>query len=588
VRREIYADGQSTLYREQTISGDDRPSPGADTPVDFEALVSNFIQTVVSDTEHPRAALISDAGVGRSDGESRERLGSPGVVVVTNARLIFVTPDQHLDLREWSVYYDDIAEVDIVREAGNRLELQTRDGVEWRCTLPDANPEILDAVTRHLRWVSRVRQAVLALEERVETAGEEVRRHAEDMHWDAAREAYQAVRTDLDTLISMVQLTTPMADETLAPELTDIERTLEEAHVRLYLERADSQLELGRYLVEQGDYDRAADVLERAHQLHRQAEGQSDAVRRADEFAFGRQRELNKALDRLEWELTAVSAEPLRQAKQAAVKARETDGLEAAVEHWETSARRYNRILALDWWRDAQEAAEDIDDARAERDRAVRQLVETYAEMANERWREGVHSHEQDDTDSALEQFASVLSTLERARTLVVEVGDTRAEALGTRLSELRTTVTDIKADAGEPSLPDEAVPAEQLTITDTAADATGDTEAPKAADPSGQTADTAGSAGGSNGQGTETASVGAGDGAADSGTSIRVERGLFTAGESEPEPEEWLPPSMSDIVAVADDREPEADLDSIRLPEGVPTPGVDGGSGTGTNGLDS
>ena len=556
------------------ISGDDRPR-GPDTLTEFKPLVSRFIERAVVDNEHPRAALISKAGVARSDGELRERLGSPAVVVVTNARLLFATPDANVDLQEWSVYYSDIAEVGIAREAGNRVEVRTTEDIEWRCTVPNADPEVLDAVRRHLRWVSRVRERVLALDGRVESASDEVREHADSMNWDAARAAYQAVRTDLDVLITAVQLTTPMADETLAPELTDIERTLEEAHVRLYIEQASSQLELGRYLVEHEDYDRAADVLERARGLHRQARGQSDAVRRADEFAFGRQRELDEDLDRLEWKLTTVAAEPLRQAKEAAVMARKTDDPQTAVEYWETSVRRYDRILDLDWWTEA----EDVDDARAERDRAVRRLVETATEIANERWHEGLRSHERGDTDGALERFESVVSTLERAHELAVAVGHDDAGHLGTQLSEIRTTVESLRESATrETSLPDDAVPSGWTARTDTEG---GDTESGTAdapaqvPDKSGETPD---------GSGTETGAAGVGDDEAAASTpSIRVNWERLVTGETD----QWIPPSMSDIVAVEDSKHPAADLDEIGLPGSVSTPDS-GEEPADENGLDN
>lgn len=174
-----------------------------------------------------------------------------------------------------------------------------------------------------------------------------------------AQETYQDVRRSLDTLISAVQITTPTANNTLAPGLTDIERTLEEANVRLYIERAGSQLELGWYLVEYENYDQAADVLERARQLHLRAEGQSDAVKRADAFAFGRQRKLTEDLERFEWTLKTVAAEPVRQANEATVMAEATGDTDTVVEYWETAVRRYDDILDLDWWRDIQDRGGD-------------------------------------------------------------------------------------------------------------------------------------------------------------------------------------------------------------------------------------
>jgi hypothetical protein len=415
---------------------------------DFQSLVSNFIESIIADNEHPRAALISTEGVVRTEDGVSEQLRSPGVVVVTNARLVFITPDAEMDLQQWSVYYWDVAEVTVDRETGNRVEVTTTDGVSWECRLPNANPEVLDAVTRHLRWVDDLRTRLLELETRIDAAADEIREHADSMDWDAATEVYREMRTDLDLLISDVQLTTPMADDTVAPELTDIERTLEEAHARLYIERGRSQLELGRYLVEHEDYDRAAEVLERARRLHLQAEGQSDAVKRADDFAFGRQRDLDEDLERLQWKLTEVAAEPVRQASEATVRARGTDDPTTAVEYWETAVRRYERILDLDWWKEAQEATEEIDDVRSECEQAVDRLLETHVEIADERWTEGVRSYERSDTPVAKDCFEAVVTHLERAHELAVEHGHDSRDDLAAQLAEVRETVENLPADS--------------------------------------------------------------------------------------------------------------------------------------------
>jgi len=551
---------------------------------------------VSEEQERPRAALISADGVIREE-NGRGNLGSPAVVVVTNARVMFIVPDKsrELNLREWSVYYSGIAEVSVEHGARNRVDVRTCDGVRWHCTLSNTDPEVLDAVARHLRWVDYVRGRVLTLETRIEEAADEIREHADSMDWDAAQETYQEVRRSLDNLISAVQMTIPMANDTLAPELTDIERTLEEANVRLYIERASSQLELGRYLVEHEDYDRAADVLERARQLHRRAEGQSDAVKRADAFAFGRQRELAEDLERFEWELKTVAAEPVRQANEATVMAAETDDPDTAVEYWETAVRRYDSILELDWWRDTQEAAEEVSDVRAERDRAVVGLVETHTEVASERWREGVRNRDRGDTTGAIERFEEAVTHLERAHELADEFGYDGADDIRSKLTEVRRTIENLRTDSvtrsGE-SDDDPESGSGPLGLADTddgglpgAGESTRESE-------SGETE----SGDDDRGQPDDDSLQRSVDPPGDGGTGPRLAAGeaestdqtpvvrlrseTFTTAERNTE--RWLPPSESGVSAVGSRRDTTYDLDEVDLPADVTLP-AEATDGTGS-----
>ena len=431
-----------------TISGEEPPPRRPGTTDDFESLVSGFIESITGDREHPRAALVSTDGVVRAESGTGEPVGSPAVVVVTNARVIFVTADERTEPEERSVYYSEMAAVTVDRADTNRIEVTTKEAVTWRCTLSNANPEVLDAVSRHLRWVGRVRAQLLELQADTERAAAEIREHAAEMSWDDAQKSYQQARTALDRLIVTVQSATTMADETLAPELTDIERTLEKANARRYIERARSQLEVGRYLVEHGKYDRAADALLQARQFRRRAEGQRDAVRRPDAFAFGRQRELGEELERLQWELQEVGAEPVRQAQEAVRRAQRTDDTTTAVEYWETAIRRYDRMLDLDWWREIRETTEGRDKARGERDRAVGRLIEAHAEIATDRWQEGVSRHDRSNTPGAIDRFEDALAHLERARDLAVEFDRDNADALDAELREMRSTVERLRASA--------------------------------------------------------------------------------------------------------------------------------------------
>ena len=467
---------------------------------------------------------------------------------MTNARLIVVTPDREADLQEWSLYYGDLAGISIDRDTANRVTVTTCEDVVWRCTLPNANPEVLDAVTRHLRWVDHVRTRVQALEHKVEEVADEIRAQADEMNWEAAKQAYRQVRGELDGLISTVQLTTPVADAVLAPELTDIERSLEEANVRLYIERARSQLELARYLVENEEYDRAAEVLERTRALHRQAEGQSDAVERADAFAFGRQRELNEDLERLRWDLEEVAAEPIRQAHQAVVNAREADDTAAALEHWETAVRRYDRILGLDWWTEAQEATEEIDDARAEREQAVDRLVRTHTELASEQWDEGVRRRDEGDIDRAIECFEDAVTHLESAREFAGEFDHDDVDDIETQLAgireELEELYTGLTRGANEDSEEDLAELAGEGSTDD------------------GDEAETEATSDGS------TTPVPA----AGNDRTVRLQQATFTAEDRGAD--ESLPPSMSDIATIESHHERTFDLDEICLPDDVSTGG--------------
>ncbi len=577
-------DASYNIYSGETISGEDRrQSRGPSGINDFESLVSTFIERASEEQERPRAALISADGAVREE-NGQENLGSPAVVVVTNARLMFVVPDEsrELNLREWSVYYSEIADVSVESGSRNRVELRTCEGVGWGCTLSNTDPEVLDAVARHLRWVDYVRGRVLTLETQVEETADEIREHADSMDWDAAQESYQDVRRSLDNLISAVQITTPMANDTLAPELTDIERTLEEANVRLYIERASSQLELGRYLVEHEDYDRAADVLKRARQLHLRAEGQSDAVKRADAFAFGRQRELTEELERFEWELKTVAAEPVRQANEATVIAEETNDPDTAVEYWETAVRRYNSILDFDWWRDTQEAAEEISDVRAERDQAVVGLVETHTEVASERWREGVRNRDRGNTTGAIEQLEEAVTHLERARELADEFGYDDADDIGSKLTEVRRTIENLREDStgrSEGSDDDPESGSVPLGLADTGGGLPGSGESSRESE-SGET-----ESGNDDRRQPDDDSLRrsvdlSGDGprlttgkteSTDQTPVVRVRFETFTTAERNTE--RWLPPSESGVTAVDSQRDLSYDLDEVDLPADVTLP---------------
>jgi hypothetical protein len=259
------------------------------------------------------------------------------------------------------------------------------------------------------------------LESEVESTADTIREYADEMEWEAARAAYDRVRDKLDRFISALHITNTVADHVLAPELTDIERALEEGHVRMYIEQARSKLELARHLVEREEYDSAADVLRETRELHQTARDQSEAVRRGDSFQFGRQRDLEDDLQRLDWEIESVAAEPIRQANDAIVRAEETDDLATAIEHREIALDRYDRILDVGWLDIDPDAGGDAEEIREKRAETIKRLVDLHAEIASERWNQAVYRQRASDVGAALERIHTTVTHIERAHELVEE-----------------------------------------------------------------------------------------------------------------------------------------------------------------------
>lgn len=573
-----------------TISGDDSYSRRRGTGDDFKSLVSNFIQTITDDSENARAALISTEGLERVRGRRRTAIGPTVVIVLTNGRLMFIAPDEQMELEEWSVYYGDIKDTAIHRDESNRLEVETVDDERWEGTLPNANPDVLDAMTRHLRWVGSIRRRVLTLESHMDEVADDIRDEARAMNWEAAREHYREARDIIDTVIVDVQLTSPTADEVLAPELTDIERTLEEANVRLYIERARSQLELGKYLVEHENYDRAGEVLGRAVRLHRYAMGQSDEIKRGDAFEFGRQRELNDDLTRLDWELESVAAEPIRQAKEAVVRAEETDDATTAVEYWETAFDRYSRMLELEWWQEIQDVTDELDDVAVERQQTVDHLISMREDLGHEQWDEAVTEQRDGNVSEALECCRTAVKHFERAHELADEFDRAEVDDLAEHLETVTQLTADIQENrsklhsdrrsprtrgasnaepvAGSTDAPesDQSKP-DQAETEDTASDPaeTEDSASERADEPEvPETLDLA--------DPTESDDEDADDNAKPTPiselTTVRLVGERFT--DVDRESGEWIPPSKSDIAAIETPHELTFDLDEIGLPSDV------------------
>jgi len=398
------------------------------------ALGFDDIQNITDDNESVETVLVSERGLTkRVDGREYHIDYAVGMVV-TDRRILFVRLDSEMEDDRGELTYADLAAVE--RTAGT-LELATTDGAVWKFPLSGTDYEAADAAWRHLRWVGKVRSQVISSRNDVEMAAGEMRTLADDLEWDRALDTYQGARQQLDDLICTVQYTDPLDDGTLAPELADIERTLEAAHARLYVERAESHLDLGRHLVENEDYEQARKVLEQAQEYYEKARHRSDVIERGDAFLFGTQRELRTDLEDLGWGIETVAAEPIRQAHDEKIQARRTDDPEQAIEHWEAAFRGYGNVLTLEWGDDERHFAGAPDEVRDEMRQAAERLIELHERVARDTWNHGARLEQKGKASAGLAQCKAATEHLERAHELAEEFEPDRTTELGTRLGKM-------------------------------------------------------------------------------------------------------------------------------------------------------
>ena len=416
------------------------------------APTEELLTNITDDNERVRAAFTSPDGLTRISGEQERHVAVAVVMVVTDKRILFVASNQTGDdigADAGALAYDDLAAVATEGDEPSILALSMANGVRWEFPLPDADPDVIDSVVRHLRWVGELRSRLVACKNDLELAAGEIHDHADSMDWEDAEAVYADHRETLDRLIGAVQWTDPIDDHVIAPELTEMERTLERAYARLAIERAQSQLELGQQLVENEDYGQARTVLQSAQDQYERATGRADAIERGDAFRFGEQRELREELDRLEWEIEAVAAEPIRRAHEAKIMATNARQSAVAVDHWETAFRRYGNVLTLDWGDDDKNFAGDPEEIRAEMLTAATELIECHCDLAREKWNEGVTLERNDAVKDALRACTDATEHLDRAAELATEFhpGDTtaierRRDGMKASLREMRDTAT--------------------------------------------------------------------------------------------------------------------------------------------------
>ncbi|WP_436935461.1 hypothetical protein [Halovenus marina] len=445
------------------MTGDKNTSFGVDDASLGRAVSPSTISTIIDDNETAGGAFISPEGLSRVEDGQRRHVDIPVLLVVTDRRILFVsaadgTPGE--DAGDLS--YGDIATVSVGAVTDRQLEIATTDGVSWQYRFPEGVEGAVDGIARHLTWVGTLRSEVLRLGSDVELAAGEMQEAAAAREYDAATATYDRVRSSVDQLIGRVQLTEPIADDVLAPELTDIERILEDAHARLYIERARSRLELGDQLLAVDRHEQADSVLTEARADYERARDVGEAVRRGDAFQFGRQRRLNEELDRLRWDLEMVAAEPIRQARAAKLAAELESDRELAAESWESAFHQYDYAQTLDWT--AEGPPLDPKAARREMETAAEQSIRLRVEVARERWESGFAHVESGEQKAALTGFQDAKDHLDQAHELAVAIESGSADEIADHLDRVEDTLeqlrTDEFVDTSDDAAESDAVPA--------------------------------------------------------------------------------------------------------------------------------
>ncbi len=412
------------------------------------ALADEALSSIIYDNERVKAAFANDGGLSRLASGEEQHVSCTVVMAVTDKRILFVSGDQGsggASADAGSVGYADVAAVSVEGTAPAVLSLSMANGVRWEFPLPDTSLDVVDSVLRHLRWVGEIRGRVVACRNDVELAAGEIRAHASEMNWIEAEDTYEGARSELDELISAVHLTEPIDATDVAPELTEIERTLERAYARLFIERAQSQLELGRQLVEGEDYEQAQPVLRTAYSQYERAKGRVDAVKRADEFRFGEDRVLHRDLDGLKWDIETVAAEPISQAHEAKIAATSADDHATAVEHWETAFQRYDDVLELELGAEDQYFTGNPERIRGELQNAADQLVECHRQLARKTWKEARAAQADGDVKTALRTGETARDHIKRAGKLASEFKQEQARQLEYRRQEIEDDLHDLR-----------------------------------------------------------------------------------------------------------------------------------------------
>ncbi|MFC7074746.1 hypothetical protein ACFQJ7_16230 [Halovenus rubra] len=373
---------------------------------------------------------MNENGLIRTDGDSQEQVEIPVGLIVTEKELVFGAVDSD-GSNAVSFGYGELASVDVTE---NALVFTTSDGVHWRFVLPDSVHDGVDGAIRHLSWVGDVRNHIRSTVNDVELATGQIRALRDNHEWGAAVDTYRKIRTQLDAVICMVQTTTPLSDGTLSPELANLDRQLESACARLYIDRSRSQLELVSHLLECQDYEQAETVFGRVIDYYDHAQCHSEEIRRADAFQFGRQRTLVDDLEALRWDIDTTAAEPVQQAKEATVRAETAETLSAEIDHLETALDRYRGIQTVAWYGYLANDAEAIQETSKQ---IGTQLIDCHERAARTKWNDGSRLETENWLEDAIEACTAATEHLERAHELAETFDPQRVSAFESRLNQM-------------------------------------------------------------------------------------------------------------------------------------------------------
>lgn len=444
----------------------DNPDTEDDLSSASDASAAAHFDDIIADTESLLGSFRSRDGVVRAEGSDQTVVDRVVLTAVTDRRILFTIPDSQQS-GAVTLCYDEIASISVGEPV---LSLTTMDGVglEWRGPSPAPS-----AVATHLRWIGDIRGRIRSLANDVELVAGAIRTHADALEWEAGLDTYRETRETLDALLNDVFCTEVVPEAALAPELTEIERTLETAHTRLFIERGRDQLELGRQLIENGDYEQGRKVLQQAQADHEQATELRDAVERADAFQFGTQRDLAEDIQSLGWKIETVAAEPIRQAHEAKIAAESADGPAEAVDHWERAFQRYGHVLTLEWGTDERNFAGDPEKVRPELERAATALIDCHSALADACWNEGADKQADGDSKAALELCLDAQKHLERTHELAEEFAPDRVDDIAPRLETMADAV--LRMRHAEPTTDDPEPAAEEAGPVESTAPAAGD-----------------------------------------------------------------------------------------------------------------
>ena len=396
---------------------------------------------IIFDTESVCGGITSPDGITRIKNGDRLAVDRRVVTLVTDRRILFTTPEEKR-VETVTLDYDQITSLSL--RGSDLLELLTANGIglEWPLS---GETSWTSGTISHLCWIGAVRTRLRSCRNDAELAAGEIRTHAQRREWDEGADTYREMRAEIDDLCNLVFASEPVDPAVLAPELTAIERELEEANTRLLIERANSQLDLARQLVENGDYIQGRRVLGQAQHYYGRARERNDAVKRGDSFQFGSQRALTEDLRRLGWQIETVAAEPVKQAHEAKIRAETATELSETIDHWETAFNRYGHVLTLEWGNDERNFAGDPGELRAEIERAAGRLVDLHCRAGYERWNAGGELADRGEYKPALQACLDARAHLERAHELAAEFEPARAEAIATRLEKMADAVRRIR-----------------------------------------------------------------------------------------------------------------------------------------------